>query len=370
MAATDQPLDGSRHHVELPTHNDASTSPNVEPSAGDSPPGGFGQRLKRPQTIISFALAIGIVGFLITRLDIDLAVVWDNVRNANPWLFGLALLIYYSTFALRAVRWKWMLAQAEIDSAHGYRLPGIPRLGEIMILSWFVNCIIPAKLGDGYRCYLLKRDTGASFSATLGTILAERLTDLVVLFFTMTIAGLIAFHGDLPSQVTHTLLIGVVLIGIGVAAVLGVGFGRDRLQRLVPKRFHGQFETFHSAIFACLRNPLRPTLISLVVWALDGTRLFLVAAALGAGISYPLAVFVALMAALLTTLPITPAGLGVVEAAVIVVLKLVDMDADMASSIAILDRLIGYWSLIVVGLVIYFWRLKNEVTAVAEPASA
>ena len=57
--------------------------------------------------------------------------------------------------------------------------------------------------------------------------------------------------------------------------------------------------------------------------------------------------FVALMSALLTTLPITPAGLGVVEAAVIVVLKLVDMDASMAGSIAILDRLIGYWSLII-----------------------
>ena len=60
-------------------------------------------------------------------------------------------------------------------------------------------------------------------------------------------------------------------------------------------------------------------------------------------------------------MPSTPAGLGVVEAAVVVVLKLVDVHADLASSIAILDRVIGYWSLIVVGLVLYLHRLRRDV---------
>jgi uncharacterized protein (TIRG00374 family) len=237
------------------------------------------------------------------------------------------------------------------------------------MLSFFVNCIIPAKLGDAYRCYLLKRDSGAPFSATLGTILAERLTDLLVLFMTMSIAGIIAFHGDLPSQVTRTMLIGIALIAVGIVALGVIGFGRERVQRFVPQRFHNQFETFHRAIFACLRRPLVPTLISLVMWCTDGLRLFVVAASLGAGLSFPLAVFVALMSALLTTLPITPAGLGVVEAAIIVVLKLVDIDPDMASSVAFMDRLIGYWSLILIGVILYVRRLKTEVTTAEVPVT-
>ena len=123
------------------------------------------------------------------------------------------------------------------------------------------------------------------------------------------------------------------------------------------------YQDFHGAVFACLRRPTFPIAVSLGIWAADGLRLFLVAKSLGADLSITLTIFVALMAALLTTLPITPAGLGVVEAAVIVVLKLVDVDADLASSIAILDRVIGYWSLIAVGLILYMVRLRRDVTS-------
>src|SRR3712207_7067169 len=37
-------------------------------------------------------------------------------------------------------------------------------ISEIVMLSWFANCIVPAKLGDAYRAYLLKRTAGVSFS--------------------------------------------------------------------------------------------------------------------------------------------------------------------------------------------------------------
>lgn len=336
---------------------------------GDAPEG-VGKRLLKPHTIASFAIAIGIVGFLIVRLDINLHSVWTNLKSANLGLVALAVAIYYSTFLLRAYRWRWMLSQAGINSASGNTVPGLPRLIEIILLSWFVNCIVPAKLGDGYRCYLLKRDANASFAATLGTLLAERVTDLVVLFVTMSAAGLIAFHGDLPAQVTRWMLFGLGLIALGIVVLGVIGFGRDWVQRFVPKRFHGHYDLFHTAIFACLRRPALPTFLSFCMWMMDGLRLYVVAASLGAGLSFELAVFVALMSALLTTIPITPAGLGVVEAAIIVVLKLVDIDSDMAGSVAFLDRLIGYWSLVLVGLVLYLWRLKTEVRAVTAPASA
>jgi len=69
----------------------------------------------------------------------------------------------------------------------------------------------------------------------------------------------------------------------------------------------------------------------------------------------------ALMASLLTTLPITPAGLGVVETAIIVVLKWVDVTPSLATSVAVLDRLITYWSLILIGLILYIKRFRSEV---------
>ncbi len=69
------------------------------------------------------------------------------------------------------------------------------------MLSWFANCIVPAKLGDAYRAYLLKRERGVSFSATIGTILAERIIDVLVLFLLMLAATSFAFGRALPSEV-------------------------------------------------------------------------------------------------------------------------------------------------------------------------
>lgn len=330
---------------------------------GDGAPEPIQRRLLRPHTVASFLIAVAIVVLLINRLDINVSTVWKNIREANPWYFLAALAIYYGTFVARTIRWRFMLAQAGIDSASGYRMPSTPRLFEILMLSWFANCVVPAKLGDGYRSYLLKRDTGAPASATLGTILAERITDLTVLFVTMTAAGILAFHGDLPTRVLHTVFIGGGLMAIAVAALVALFVARDFVQKFVPNRFVRHYQDFHGAVFACLRRPALPIVVSIGIWAADGLRLSLVAKSLGADLSITLTIFVALMAALLTTLPITPAGLGVVEAAVIVVLKLVDVDADLASSIAILDRVIGYWSLIAVGMVLYMVRLRRDVSS-------
>jgi uncharacterized protein (TIRG00374 family) len=332
-------------------------------------PGGLKRRLLKPQTLVSFAIAIAIVVFLVARLNINLHDVWNNIRHANPWMLLGAFAIFYFTFVLRAIRWRGMLVSAGIDAEHGYNLPGLPRILAILLLSWFANCIVPAKLGDGYRCFLLRRDTGARFSATLGTILAERLTDLVVLFTMMSCAGLLAFHGSLPSEVTNTLLAGIALIVVGVVALSAMMFGKDRFARFIPERFKEHYEHFHTAVFACLRRPILPLAVSIASWFCDGLRVFLVAHALGANLSYSLALFVALMSALLTTLPFTPAGLGVVEAAIVVVLKLVDVQPAMAGSIAVIDRVIGYWSLILVGTILYVWRLKTELRVETKPAT-
>ena len=340
------------------------------PDDRDNPPDSVGRRLLRPQTVVSFGLALGIVAFFVTRLDISLSAVWENVSNANPFLFLLGFVLYYFTFVLRAYRWRWMLAQAGIDKEHGYDVPGLPRLVEIMLLSFFVNCIIPAKLGDAYRCYLLKRDTGAPFSTSLGTILAERLTDLIVLFAMMSTAGIIAFQGDLPAKVIQTMWIGIALIAVGIVALGVLAFGKEWVKRFVPHRFLGSYEHLHNSIFSSLRRPALPIGISIAMWFTDGLRLYVVAASLGAGLSFPLALFVALMSALLTTLPFTPAGLGVVEGAIVAVLSLVEIDENMGLSVAFMDRLIGYWSLVLVGIILYIRRVKTDVLTTAAPAHA
>jgi uncharacterized protein (TIRG00374 family) len=353
-----------------PAIDDNVTDQNV----ANGEPAGLSSRLFKPHTILSFVVALAILAFFFRRLNIDLSDVWFNIKNANILLLLLALAVYYSTFVIRAFRWRMMLQQAGFSKENGHNIPDIPRLVDIFILSWFANCVIPAKLGDGYRSYLLKRDSGIPMSSGLGTILAERLVDLVVLFATMVVMGIIAFRGNVPGEAERTLLGGVALIIIGGLGVSILYFFRDHLERLVPHRFRDQYARLHDGIFSCLKRPGWFAAISLFIWMLDGTRLFLVARSLGADVSFWTAVFVALMASLVSTLPFTPAGLGVVEAAVIVIFtNVVGLSPAMAGSIALMDRVITYWSVIVVGLILYVRQMQKDVIKagrIADSASA
>jgi uncharacterized protein (TIRG00374 family) len=317
--------------------------------------------------MISFVIAGFIVLFFFQRFDINYSDIWSNVRQTNLAIYALAFVPFYGSFVLRAMRWRLMLARVGISREHGYPVPNNKGLIEIFMLSWFANCILPAKLGDAYRCYLLKRQAKASFSLSLGTLLAERLLDLTVLFTFMAISAFVVFGGHLPGQASQTVYIGSGLLALGGVGLLAMWLARDTIQRRLPKRFHEQYGRLHDGVFACLRRPWVFIGIGLVIWAGEGLRLWLVARALGADLDPATALFVALMGSLLTTLPITPAGLGVVEVATIKVLDLVGIETGMGGSIAVLDRVIGYWSVIVVGLVLYLVRMRRELVSDDSP---
>ena len=92
------------------------------------------------------------------------------------------------------------------------------------------------------------------------------------------------------------------------------------------------------------------------IWLLEGGRFFFAARALDLPVDPMTSLFIALASALLTVLPLTPSGLGLVESGIVVVLLLAsDMGLipviarSQAVSVALLDRIVAYWSLMVVG---------------------
>jgi uncharacterized protein (TIRG00374 family) len=101
-----------------------------------------------------------------------------------------------------------------------------------------------------------------------------------------------------------------------------------------------------------------------LIWATEAMRLYLVVLALGfpdvqLGISG--AFFVALIASMLTAIPFTPAGLGVVEAGIVGVLRVFyDVPPTEAAAIALLDRAISVLSVVVLGGIAYLASSKTR----------
>ena len=327
------------------------------------------RRVLSPQTLVSFGIAIAVLWFVARRLDIDLAAIWAQIRQANIWLLAVAFILWYGAFFVRGWRWGRMIRSAGFTQAHGFHIPTTPALAEIVVLAYFANSIVPAKLGDAYRGYLLKRDSGVPFSAGFGTILAERLVDAMMLVVVLAGAALVVFGTEMPSQARPALLLGAFLIVAGVIGLTVLWLTRNSVVRFLPGRIQEAYARLQGAIFGALRRPGLVLSIGVLLWLNDGMRVWFVARSLDAGISPAVAILVAVMGALLTIIPFTPAGLGVVELGVgSVLVGVLGVDPVVAGSIILLDRVVAYWSLLAVGAGLYLRRTRREYRDLASTA--
>jgi hypothetical protein len=234
---------------------------------------------------------------------------------------------------------------------------------EILFLSWFVNCLVPAKLGDLYRAYLLRGNFGASISRTVGTVFIERVADIIVIAALALSAGFWSFRGRSRPEI-DALFIGGFVIAIGlIALVLGLRLFGAHVGRWLPSRVGALWDRFHEGSMGALTPRSVPVILALTVaiWLLEGARLYFVIRALhlpevGLGISS--SVFVALAAALLTAIPLTPAGFGFVEAGIIGVLFIYGVTEEPAAAVALVDRGLSIGTVIILGGILYAFSTK------------
>jgi uncharacterized protein (TIRG00374 family) len=238
-------------------------------------------------------------------------------------------------------------------------------LTEIIYISWFVNCVVPAKLGDLYRAYLAKLWVHISWTKTMGTVLAERIVDILVLSLVMAITGFIVFH-DRLGHVSLILLLGVGLALAGTAALVAMKTLSQQIRRLLPARFVDRYIAFEEGALQSFRR--LPTLFGLtaIIWLLEGGRLQLVFASLGlhssqiSSIPFVPMLFFALGTAVLTTIPFTPGGLGLVEIGLGSLMIYLGIPKADAAAVVLVDRLLSYYSVAFFGFIVYLLSKRSH----------
>jgi uncharacterized protein (TIRG00374 family) len=314
----------------------------------------IGQRLRQPRTIISIAVPLAIIVFFLWLNRERLSAVPDLILQADPALVLLAFIVFYLGFPLRGYRWERLLRET------GFVI-SLRNSVEILYLSWFVNCVVPAKLGDVYRAYLLKMNSVASLSRTFGTVFIERILDIFAIAILGLAAGLWSFRSGMPPAIQVIFIVGIVVVVIAAVGLFTLrNFGRRIIVRLpLPPRITELYERFEEGVFGAVGIKHLPILAILtgLIWLTEGLRLYIVVLALGfpdveLGLSG--AIFVALIGSLLTAIPLSPAGLGFAQAGVIGVLTVAyGVPLPEATAITILDWVISVLSIIVFGAILY-----------------
>ncbi len=326
----------------------------------------LGRRLRQPRTIISLVVPLVLL-VLVFRLalNIELDELVSGIRSANPLLLLAGFLVFYLGFPLRGYRWTLLLRGARFRLRTGDAT-------EILFLSWLVNCLVPAKLGDVYRAYLLKINSTASLTRTFGTVFIERILDLFMIAILGLAAGYWSFRNGLPPEIQVVFALGVGVVVILALALLTLrNFGRRILIRLPLPRKHqllDLYDRFEEGVFGAVGVRALPRLlvVTCMIWATEALRLYLVVRALdfpGVDLGLSGSFFVALIGSLLTAVPLSPAGLGVVELGVGgVLITAYNVAKPQAATIVILDRLISVFSIIVLGGIAYAVSGKRRGT--------
>jgi uncharacterized protein (TIRG00374 family) len=194
---------------------------------------------------------------------------------------------------------------------------------------------------------------------SFGTILAERLIDLVVMVSVVLVAGVMVFGTHAPGRAEQAFLLGLAVVVVGVIGAVCLYVFRHRIETWLPSRFTGHYQRLNNGIFSILSRPLPYMGMGIFVWLLDGLRVWLVVRSVGADISLAEAVVVSLLSALVTIIPFTPAGAGFVEGFMIWILPQFGITRTTAVAIALIDRAITFLSLILVGIVLYILNLRR-----------
>jgi len=316
----------------------------------------LGRRFLNLRTIGSIVFGILLLFFLSQQLNIDFGLTWAQIAGADPLFLALALLAYYATFPLRGFRWAFILGRV------GSRVR-LRDATEILFLSWFVNCILPAKLGDLYRAYLLKGNFGGSISRTIGTIFIERISDILVIFGLALAAGFWSFRGRSRPEIEALFLAGFAVAAALLVMVVVLRYLGSRLTRWLPARVADLYERFHEGSTGALTVRSLPIVgaVTVAIWLLEAVRLFFVIRALdlpGANLGISASLFVALAAALLTAIPLTPAGVGFVELGIVGLLSLYGVSGEPALAVALTDRAVSILTVIILGGILYAFSAK------------
>jgi uncharacterized protein (TIRG00374 family) len=331
----------------------------------------LGKRLFNWRTLVPLVLVITFLIIFALHANINPQRTWAAIRNANLLFLLAAFVIYYCSFGLRALRWRILLQNVGYTKDNGVELPGFWKLVEIIYISFFANAVVPAKLGDLYRAYLLRQEIGVSTTRSFGTVLAERLLDLIVLLLLFIPAIIISLHENLPPQLLLSLEILFAVVIAGIACLFILRATREHIARRIPLRFRDQYYHFQEGTLGSFRRLPILTGFTVGVWLCEALRFFFIALSLnlisGSFVHIATAaIFIGLGEALLSVIPATGGGIGFVEGGMAAMIALFYQGANavnLTAAAILLDRAISLLSILVIGFFVFLFAFSRKATS-------
>ena len=277
----------------------------------------------------------------------------DALRGIEWLWMVVAVVFFFISYAGRVFRWQLLF------------YPQKPRWDKTFYalnIGYFLSNLLPARLGDIIRAYLIGDIENVGKARALSTVVVERLSDGLTVVLLLAVTAL--FVPNIPIEARQG-AIGVAATGIGgVVFLLALSFQKERgmnlLRRLTAPipflrspRLWGALESLIDG-FAILRSPreiIGVAAWSVFVWITGGVIYWVVMRAMNLDWSVSAAFLVMLVTSLVVVVPSSPGYIGVFHyAAQLTLTSVFGADKSAALSYAVVVHALSYILLIILGI--------------------
>jgi uncharacterized protein (TIRG00374 family) len=279
--------------------------------------------MKRWQFWVGVAISAVFLYFALKGLKLD--DFWLSVKTANYWWILPGVAVYFVGVWVRAWRWHYLLGPIK-------KIP-TRTMFPVTCIGYMGNNIYPARAGEVLRAVVLKRKENVPISASLATIIVERIFDGVVMLAFVFInlpklAQVAAFESGFVGNIQQLALIGMaIFLGALLVFLLAAMFprvtariGQWFIDRIIPQRARektsGIMLKFLDGL-ASLRSPFHVLMVfitSVIIWLLETVKYWFVMHAFTFTVDFFALMLLNGIANLATTIPSAPGYIGTWEA--------------------------------------------------------
>lgn len=282
--------------------------------------------------------AVSVVFAWLALRDVDWADAGRALHGCNYWWLLPALGALALTIPVKALRWQLLY--------HGRTRPPFGAATAALLIGLFFNTILPARAGEAARVVALNRSAGTSKAESIATVVLERVFDVLALLVMLFVAAPWLPHVTWLRTAAGLAVALVVVIAVAVVAVALHGerplglllrplgrlpfLSRERIAALVANAHHGL------AGIRSLRLAAAVAVLTVSAWLLLALSTWLLMRGFDLQLPFLAGLLVVVAINLALVLPSSPAGLGVFEAATLVVLHAYGVPDSRAVSYALL----------------------------------
>jgi len=248
-----------------------------------------------PKSILG--IVISFICLYFVYINFDSNGVLNRIIKINFIYLSLAILCLFLSLFIRAFRWKLIFYDDDIKKYDLYRAE---------VLGFWGNSVLPLKMGELIKIHYAKKITSKNYTFIFGTIILERLVDLILI-----IPFIFIFQVYFPSDlILNKVIFFIFLIPIIILFYLIYKYLLPRFKENILRK------TNKHLIEATLKQKNSILLSTIFIWLLVFLNVYFIQASLQLGLTISDSFSIMILGTIIYAVPSLPGGIATFHLAI------------------------------------------------------